>query len=155
MAFCAIPAIDIKKGSCVRLKQGEMRDATIYSTDPVQMAKRWISQNATRIHVVDLDGAFSGNQKNYTDIEEDIFDQSDYSTPGWERAKIETSNKNLENFEPKIITSSQAKYSKGSIVIHKKFGQGRVESIDGKKLTINFGESGTRKVMENFVESLN
>ena len=98
---------------------------------------------------------FSGNQKNYTDIEEDIFDQSDYSTPGWERAKIETSNKNLENFEPKIISNSQAKYSKGSIVIHKKFGQGRVESIDGKKLTINFGESGTRKVMENFVESLN
>ena len=98
---------------------------------------------------------FSGNQKNYTDIEEDIFDQSDYSTPGWERAKIETSNKNLENFEPKIISSPHTKYSKGSIVIHKKFGQGRVESIDGKKLTINFGESGTRKVMENFVESLN
>jgi len=98
---------------------------------------------------------FSGNQKNYTDIEEDIFDQSDYSSPGWERAKIETSNKNLENFEPKIIPSTQAKYSEGSIVIHKKFGQGRVESIDGKKLTINFGESGTRKVMENFVESLN
>tara|TARA_B100000963_G_scaffold342651_1_gene343724 strand:+ start:5513 stop:6268 length:756 start_codon:yes stop_codon:yes gene_type:complete len=68
MAFCAIPAIDIKKGSCVRLKQGEMRDATIYSTDPVQMAKRWISQNATRIHVVDLDGAFSGNQKNFVSI---------------------------------------------------------------------------------------
>jgi|TARA_Y100000385_G_C12941969_1_gene571513 hypothetical protein len=40
-------------------------------------------------------------------------------------------------------------------VIHKKFGQGRVENVDGKKLTINFGESGTRKVMENFVESLN
>ena len=98
---------------------------------------------------------FSGNQKNYTDIEEDIFDQSDYTTPGWERARIETSNKNLENFEPKIISSPHAKYSKGSIVIHKKFGQGRVESVDGKKLTINFGESGIRKVMENFVESLN
>ena len=61
----------------------------------------------------------------------------------------------LENFEPKIISSPHTKYSKGSIVIHKKFGQGRVESIDGKKLTINFGESGTRKVMENFVESIN
>jgi len=98
---------------------------------------------------------FSGNQKSYTDIEEDTFDQSDYSTPGWERAKIETSNKNLENIETKIISNSHAKYSKGSIVIHKKFGQGRVESVDGKKLTINFGESGTRKVMENFVESPN
>ena len=98
---------------------------------------------------------FSGNQKNFTDIEEDTFDQSDYSTPGWERAKIESSIKNFETNEPKIITNSNAKFSKGSIVIHKKFGQGKVESVDGKKLTINFGESGTRKVMENFVESLN
>ena len=98
---------------------------------------------------------FSGNQKDYTDIEEDTFDQSDYSTPGWERAKIESSNKSLENIEPKIISNSHAKFFKGSIVIHKKFGQGRVENVDGKKLTINFGESGTRKVMENFVESLN
>ena len=98
---------------------------------------------------------FSGNQKSFTDIEEDTFDQSDYSTPGWERAKIESSIKNLENNQPKIIKNSNAKYSKGSIVIHKKFGQGKVESVDGKKLTIDFGESGTRKVMENFVESLN
>ena len=98
---------------------------------------------------------FSGNQKNFTDIEEDTFDQSDYSTPGWERAKMVSNTKNLESNEPKIITHSNAKYSKGSVVVHKKFGQGRVESIDGKKLTINFGESGTRKVMENFVESLN
>ena len=60
-----------------------------------------------------------------------------------------------QNNESKIITNSNAKYSKGSMVIHKKFGQGKVESVDGKKLTINFGESGTRKVMENFVESLN
>ena len=98
---------------------------------------------------------FSGNQKSFTDIEEDTFDQSDYSTPGWERAKIESSIKNFETNEPKIITNSNAKYSKGSMVIHKKFGQGKVESVDGKKLTIDFGESGTRKVMENFVESLN
>ena len=97
---------------------------------------------------------FSGNQKNFTDIEEDTFDQSDYSTPGWERAKMVSNIKNLESNEPKIITNSNAKYSKGSVVVHKKFGQGRVESVDGKKLTINFGESGTRKVMENFVESL-
>ena len=98
---------------------------------------------------------FSGNQKNFTDIEEDTFDQSDYSTPGWERAKIESNIKNLETNEPKIITNSNAKFSKGSIVIHKKFGKGKVENVDGKKLTIDFGESGTRKVMENFVESLN
>ncbi len=64
MAFCVIPAIDITKGSCVRLKQGVMSDSTVYSGDPVQVARRWVSERATRIHLVDLDGAFSGNQEN-------------------------------------------------------------------------------------------
>ena len=71
MAVCAIPAIDITKGSCVRLKQGLMNDSTVYSEDPVQVARRWVNEKATRIHLVDLDGAFSGNQEN-TDLIEEI-----------------------------------------------------------------------------------
>ena len=63
MAFCAIPAIDITKGSCVRLKQGLMNDSTVYSENPVQVARRWVNEKATRIHLVDLDGAFSGIKK--------------------------------------------------------------------------------------------
>ncbi len=55
-----IPAIDIKSGKCVRLRQGRPDDATIYSDDPVAVAMRWESQGATRLHVVDLDGAFKG-----------------------------------------------------------------------------------------------
>ena len=70
MAFCAIPAIDITKGSCVRLKQGLMNDSIVYSENPVQVARRWVNQKATRIHLVDLDGAFSGNQENTNIIEE-------------------------------------------------------------------------------------
>ena len=70
MAFCAIPAIDITKGSCVRLKQGLMNDSIVYSENPVQVARRWINEKATRIHLVDLDGAFSGNQENTNLIEE-------------------------------------------------------------------------------------
>jgi phosphoribosylformimino-5-aminoimidazole carboxamide ribotide isomerase len=59
-----IPAIDLKDGKCVRLKQGRAEEVTIYSDDPVAMAKRWESEGADVIHVVDLDGAFSGEQKN-------------------------------------------------------------------------------------------
>jgi len=58
-----IPAIDIKDGRCVRLKQGDMRDATIFSEDPVGMARRWLELGARRLHVVDLNGAVSGKPK--------------------------------------------------------------------------------------------
>ncbi len=59
-----IPAIDLKDGRCVRLKQGEMKDATVYSDDPVGMAKHWLAQGARRLHVVDLNGAAAGRPKN-------------------------------------------------------------------------------------------
>lgn len=55
-----IPAIDLKDGKCVRLKQGRMEDDTVFSNDPVAMANRWIKQGARRLHLVDLNGAFDG-----------------------------------------------------------------------------------------------
>jgi phosphoribosylformimino-5-aminoimidazole carboxamide ribotide isomerase len=58
-----IPAIDVKDGRCVRLKQGDMTDATVYSEDPVAMAKHWVGQGARRLHVVDLNGAAAGRPK--------------------------------------------------------------------------------------------
>jgi phosphoribosylformimino-5-aminoimidazole carboxamide ribotide isomerase len=58
-----IPAIDVKDGRCVRLKQGDMQDATVYSEDPVAMAKHWLAQGARRLHVVDLNGAAAGRPK--------------------------------------------------------------------------------------------
>jgi phosphoribosylformimino-5-aminoimidazole carboxamide ribotide isomerase len=58
-----IPAIDVKDGRCVRLKQGDMKDATVYSEDPVAMAKHWVAQGARRLHVVDLNGAAAGRPK--------------------------------------------------------------------------------------------
>jgi len=63
-----IPAIDLKDGHCVRLKQGEMDAATIFSEDPGATARHWIDQGARRLHVVDLDGAFAGKPKNQTAI---------------------------------------------------------------------------------------
>ncbi len=59
-----IPAIDLKDAQCVRLKQGDMQDATIYSEDPGAMARHWLDQGARRLHVVDLNGAVAGKPKN-------------------------------------------------------------------------------------------
>lgn len=55
-----IPAVDIRAGSCVRLVRGDPNQSTIYSSDPVQMARRWVEEGATRLHIIDLDGAWSG-----------------------------------------------------------------------------------------------
>lgn len=59
-----IPAIDLKDGHCVRLRQGEMDDATVFSEDPAAMARHWLEQGARRLHLVDLNGAFAGQPKN-------------------------------------------------------------------------------------------
>jgi len=59
-----IPAIDLKNGKCVRLRQGRMEDDTVFSDDPVAMAARWVEAGARRLHLVDLDGAFAGRPVN-------------------------------------------------------------------------------------------
>ncbi len=65
-----IPAIDIKDGKCVRLRQGRMDDDTVYSEDPVAMAARWIEAGARRLHLVDLNGATVGKPVNSEVIHE-------------------------------------------------------------------------------------
>jgi len=65
-----IPAIDIKDGHCVRLKQGDMQSATVFSEDPAAMAQHWLEQGAQRIHLVDLNGAVAGKPKNELAIRE-------------------------------------------------------------------------------------
>ncbi|MEM8594418.1 MAG: 1-(5-phosphoribosyl)-5-[(5-phosphoribosylamino)methylideneamino]imidazole-4-carboxamide isomerase [Pseudomonadota bacterium] len=59
-----IPAIDLKDGKCVRLRQGRMDDDTVFSDDPLAMAKRWVDEGARRLHLVDLNGAFAGEPVN-------------------------------------------------------------------------------------------
>ena len=59
-----IPAIDLKNGKCVRLRQGRMEDSTTFSDDPVAMAGRWVEAGARRLHLVDLNGAFTGQPVN-------------------------------------------------------------------------------------------
>jgi phosphoribosylformimino-5-aminoimidazole carboxamide ribotide isomerase len=59
-----IPAIDLKDGQCVRLRQGEMGDSTVYGNDPLEMAARWVAEGGRRLHLVDLNGAFEGKPVN-------------------------------------------------------------------------------------------
>jgi phosphoribosylformimino-5-aminoimidazole carboxamide ribotide isomerase len=58
-----IPAIDLKDGRCVRLRQGDMKTATVFSEDPIAMAKNWVAQGARRLHIVDLNGAVAGGRR--------------------------------------------------------------------------------------------
>jgi phosphoribosylformimino-5-aminoimidazole carboxamide ribotide isomerase len=64
-----IPAIDLKDGKCVRLEQGAMHRATVYSEDPGEVARRWVEQGARRLHVIDLNGAAAGRPKNEAAIQ--------------------------------------------------------------------------------------
>lgn len=67
-----IPAIDLKDGKCVRLQQGDMDSATVFSEDPVAMARHWAAQGARRLHIVDLNGAVAGKPRNEKVIREMI-----------------------------------------------------------------------------------
>src|SRR5690606_7072337 len=63
-----IPAIDLKDGHCVRLRQGDLGDATVFSEEPAAMAAQWLDQGARRLHLVDLNGAVAGTPKNQAAI---------------------------------------------------------------------------------------
>src|SRR5262245_38545845 len=70
--FELIPAVDVKDGKCVRLQEGKADRATEYGDDPVAVARKWEQQGATRLHLIDLDGAFSG-QTTHSEIARSIF----------------------------------------------------------------------------------
>lgn len=74
-----IPAIDLKDGRCVRLKQGDMNQATIFSDDPAEMALHWLKKGARRLHLVDLNGAFAGKPVNEPAIKNIIRTVQDYA----------------------------------------------------------------------------
>ena len=143
----------------VGITRAKIKSSIFYAANR-KMHNQWLSSIPSRfVNELPEDNIeinlshFSGNKGNFTDIkEDDIFDQSDYSTPGWERAKIQSlSNKRIQEEEINSVDTN-LKFSTGTLVVHKKFGKGKIESVDGKKLTINFGNNGMRKVMENFVD---
>ena len=147
----------------VGITRAKIKSSIFYAANR-KMHNQWLSSIPSRFvnelpeDNIDVNlSHFSGNKGNFTDIkEDDIFDQSDYSTPGWERAKIQSlSNKRIQEEEKIISVDSNSKFSPGMLVMHKKFGKGKIQTVDGKKLTISFGDNGIRKVMENFVDIAN
>ena len=147
----------------VGITRAKIKSSIFYAANR-KMHNQWLSSIPSRFvnelpeDNIDVNlSHFSGNKGNFTDIkEDDIFDQSDYSTPGWERAKIQSlSNKRIQEEEKIVSVDINSKFSPGMLVMHKKFGKGKIETVDGKKLTISFGDNGIRKVMENFVDIAN
>src|SRR4030067_1639732 len=76
-----IPAIDLKDGHCVRLRQGVMEGATVFSEDPAAMALRWLGEGARRLTLVDLNGAFAGKPKNEAAVRSVIDAMGDSDVP--------------------------------------------------------------------------
>lgn len=104
-----IPAIDLKQGKCVRLRQGLMEQSTVFSDDPVAMAGQWVEQGCKRLHLVDLDGAFAGQPVN-ADVIEDIctsYPDTDIQIGGGIRT-VETAEAYLEAGAGFVIIGTQA-----------------------------------------------
>lgn len=92
-----IPAIDLKDGQCVRLRQGKMDDSTVFSEDPVTMASQWAQEGARRLHVVDLNGAFAG-----TPINRKVVNEITANYPGLP-VQIGGGIRNLDTIESYVI----------------------------------------------------
>jgi phosphoribosylformimino-5-aminoimidazole carboxamide ribotide isomerase len=77
-----IPAIDLKDGHCVRLKQGDMDQSTTFGENPAAMAREWVNKGARRLHLVDLNGAFAGQPKNEMAIRKEVGSEIDVQLGG-------------------------------------------------------------------------
>jgi len=106
-----IPAVDIKNGKCVRLLQGRMEDATHYSDSPVKMALQWEEKGAELIHIVDLDGAFAKQVKNFEPIKEILSQVSVPIQVGGGIRDLETIETYIEAGVAKVIIGSEALYN--------------------------------------------
>jgi len=103
-----IPAIDISDGVCVRLYQGDFERETIYSTDPVSVARQWEEMGATRIHVVDLNGAAKGNLANLECITQIVSQSKVRIQVGGGIRSIETAERLLDLGVDRVIIGTSA-----------------------------------------------
>jgi phosphoribosylformimino-5-aminoimidazole carboxamide ribotide isomerase len=105
-----IPAIDLKDGQCVRLKQGEMDSATVFSANPAEMAVKWLANGARRLHLVDLNGAFAGkpiNEKAIKAITDELGDEIPVQLGGGIR-DLDTIERYLDDGITYVIIGSAA-----------------------------------------------
>jgi len=134
-----IPAIDIRGGNCVRLAQGRLEQETIFSKDPVFVAKLWQAEGAKRLHIVDLDGAFSGVTQNLELIKEIAKSINIPVEVGGGIRNMETIERVLSGGVNKVILGTSAIYDTDTVrKALKKFRDRIVISIDslGGKVAI-------------------
>ena len=104
-----IPAIDLKDGKCVRLRQGRFDETTVFSEDPVEMAGQWRERGAKRLHMVDLDGAVAGSPRNARIVEAIVKDNPDLPVQiGGGIRNLETAASYIEAGVRYIIIGTQA-----------------------------------------------
>jgi len=129
-----IPAIDIRKGRCVRLIQGDLRDETVYSQEPVSVAKLWKLKGAKRLHVIDLDGAFSGKLANL-DFVKEIIKVTDLKVQvGGGIRDLKTIEKVLSIGVNFVILGTSAVQNKDFVKeAVKEYGKSIIAGIDAKK----------------------
>jgi phosphoribosylformimino-5-aminoimidazole carboxamide ribotide isomerase len=152
-----IPAIDLKDGRCVRLRQGQMQDETVYSNDPAEIARQWESEGAQFLHVVDLNGAVQGEPRNRSAIEailkavripiqvgggvRDLRTMEDYFSAGVSRVVFGTAvSENLElleeacsRFPGRLVAGVDAK--DGKLAIH---GWTQIMDLDATEFVARF-----------------
>ncbi len=142
-----IPAIDIKGGRVVRLKQGDFTQETVYADNPSEVAKRWEAQGAELLHIVDLDGASSGELKNLEAIKEVVKEVSIPIQLGGGIRSLDAVRKLMKLGVDRVIIGTRSGQSKEFIKsAMKDFGEGILVAIDckGGKVAIE----GWREVME-------
>ncbi|MCK5350198.1 MAG: 1-(5-phosphoribosyl)-5-[(5-phosphoribosylamino)methylideneamino]imidazole-4-carboxamide isomerase [Desulfobacula sp.] len=121
-----IPAVDIKQGKCVRLLQGRMEDTTHYSDDPVKMAQQWEAQGAAFIHVIDLDGAFANQVKNFKTIRDILTGINVPIQVGGGIRDLKTIEMYINAGVSKVIIGSEALYNPELVKDACKLFQGKI-----------------------------
>jgi len=129
-----LPAIDLKEGKCVRLVQGRMDKETVYSVDPVEVAKRWEGAGAGLLHIVDLDGAVEGSPKNRVAIKTILDSMAGNIQVGGGIRDIETAGYYLEELSVERIILGTAAYNDPALLktLCKKFPDRIAIGIDAR-----------------------
>jgi phosphoribosylformimino-5-aminoimidazole carboxamide ribotide isomerase len=148
-----IPAIDLKNGKCVRLLKGEEGTETVFSEDPVGVARKWQESGAKLIHVVDLDGAFSGEPKNFDIIREIVESVSCSVQVGGGIRNVKTIENYLEAGVSRVILGTGAFLNQGFLIEScMRFTQNIAIGIDTKMGKI--AVKGWTEVMELDTKSI-
>ena len=129
-----LPAIDIKSGRCVRLYQGKADRETVYSEDPAAMARRWEGEGAEFLHLVDLDGAFAGEPKNWETVKKILAAVSIPAQLGGGVRSPETIEMLLAGGVNRVIVGSRAAADPGFLAdIFREFRDRVVPSVDARE----------------------